>query len=1585
MDASRKLLALSLVVVMASAMFAVAMAPRALPQARATAATVLNAASATGLSLPFSTNARYFDPALQDAVGRIDVIVAIRTSAPIASIAQFMTGARAMPSIGDVRLVRGLIDASRVADLQASPDVLAVLKDRPIGFDVPQKTLPASSLGAKLRNFHLPEPASSQREPLRGDAEVTMRDVVNFTGARRAWTQLGVDGTGSTIAVVDTGVDFGAFNLGESAVARDANGVPYSFDPDGSNFAWTMDTVTAFPGGAQVFVTSAGTDPLIYIFDLFGAFPGGYGPKAFTWSFLFGGPFPTNMEITGLPLSKSGNYSFGVLFQWNFGFDFYPVLLIDTTTAGVYDTAYLDLSFDWWFQGFDPSPSPDFSFTDEKRLSPTPGGNVVASRDMDLDGYPDISAGVLATGLDIWGLDPTPGPSGYTYTAPLDADGEYITMVYDWNSHGTSVAASAAGRESNHPVAGPGTGPGAKVMGVPIFAWFDIIEGWLYAAGFDLTTDTTFRSVNNYGGVYGLWGYTGAHKADIISNSWGSSDFVTFQQANGWPWYDVLTVIEDALMTPGYSDLAYPGTVMVHAGGNGASGYGTVSEPGFNSLAITVGASTNLNYTSLPYAGTHFDVISWSARGPNLYGVPKPDVLQVGAFAWAAAPVWSGFGNGFDAYTLFSGTSQATPVTSGSAAVVIDAYMAGHAGARPSPFEVKSILKSTARDIGYDPFVQGAGHVDVYNAAAFAIGNAGIDTTTPASWDNLRPMVSSPWASAYVFYGDDQVGPTPPSGPIGDPSWYAGAVRPGSSTAATFTTAAASGTVSGSISAVFHSKMATSFTLTGTTGILPGPPGSWLEGYGAFNVLLPAAIPAAADLMVVRSGQPYTFLDTDGNYVWDNRSRIILADWVDDGDSVIEPNEISVFNYGYNTGTTSEARVGFPATRFAGLPLLWFSQVPAPGRTFVSMPYRVEVEFYQRLAWPWITAPATFSATAGTPATWSATLSVPAGAVPGVYEGQIILTPTGGNATALPVSVVVPAVFDSGTLSVTMTSSGSAQIYNPSQVLGYFDWRWRYEAGDWKLWFADVEDPTTIALYSEVSWTGANTDVDVISVLPSSIPSDSSFSPYLGSGRFGWSTRTGTTADWVATPTSSSVFGESAPGLYTVALHNVLLGDGAAATTSDTLTGTIGAAKLNPRGPITIVTQPGTVVTIPFTLTTGYDIAFAFPLNAPPPTSAFPSTVEPSFIGGLLAGESAMFWLNITVPADTPDGSYMNLAGVGGSPLPFTIVPVTVVVVADTSSPAVSISAPAANAWVRGTITATFSATDANLRTATLSYGGTSVNVTGMTSAPVDTTTLADGSRAITLTAEDFAGHVSTASVTVNVDNTDPTAVLTDPASGTFLRGSSAFDFVATDANVDTAELTIGATVFDVAGQPVPYSVDTTALADGTYTATLTVRDLAGNSASDSVSVTIDNTAPSVALTSPTNNSNLRGTATIAWTVTEANPQAVWLIIDGVQRDVTGTTSYSWDTSKAGDGAHTVVVQAFDRAGNAGSASARVSTDNVQLAVNSGFTNGLLIGLVAAAVAGFLIGWFIGRRRKQKPAMDMPPPAPSPPMSDEEL
>src|SRR3970282_803622 len=258
MNSFRRFVSLVLVVVLALALFSVLGAPR--PTAGRVSAPTIADDLDLGSRLPFTSTSRYFDPALDSATGRVSVLGARETPAAVAAAASLLRGPRVVPAIGGVHLVRGMIDADKIDELRSLPSVFGILRDRPIEwFDaLIQKPKLSPRLPINLDMLSLPQSSGTFREPLfgAGTPEVAMRDVVNFTGARRAWTELGVDGTGVTIAIVDTGVDHGAFNLGHGSTARNAAGYPTSFDPDGSTVGWTLNATTSYTLGGFTFITT---------------------------------------------------------------------------------------------------------------------------------------------------------------------------------------------------------------------------------------------------------------------------------------------------------------------------------------------------------------------------------------------------------------------------------------------------------------------------------------------------------------------------------------------------------------------------------------------------------------------------------------------------------------------------------------------------------------------------------------------------------------------------------------------------------------------------------------------------------------------------------------------------------------------------------------------------------------------------------------------------------------------------------------------------------------------------------------------------------------------------------------------------------------------------------------------------------------------------------------------------------------------------------------------------------------------------------------------------------------------------------
>jgi hypothetical protein len=612
-------------------------------------------------------------------------------------------------------------------------------------------------------------------------------------------------------------------------------------------------------------------------------------------------------------------------------------------------------------------------------------------------------------------------------------------------------------------------------------------------------------------------------------------------------------------------------TAYVFAAGNGGPGYGTNAPPS-PTTGISVGASTQFGAdggwdsivgTDQVTAG---DVIPFSNRGPSAMGNMGVNVVADGAYAAGSLPlnelvaIFGDHTDGWRSWEIWAGTSRSAPVTAGNLALVQQAFKARN-GRWPTWAEARLLLQNGARDLAYDPFVQGAGMVDAARSVKLAAGLGGL-TISPYEW------------AAGSFRGTRPQGFTHLMSPGATDSTSVRVTNTGSST------------VTATLRDVWHQR---AWTKTLTVTLDPDR-----ESYTDFNRpdvlidlagLLPAGV--ATDLLVVRAAYPLTEMDPGGAMApWtedENLIRLLAYDWKDidadgrlwtdtDGNGFVAPGELDAgeyerFTYSSSRGTTHEIRVQRPQARmhngiYLGLQHSWRD---GGGSVHVTL----EVSGWNRVDWPWLTLSATsLSLTARAAKTVTARLTVPANAPLGAYEGQILVRDPVSGEAAVPVTVNVAGtgsriVFGGDSPYVTLLDSGS--------VAGLYNWSWRGEAGDWRFIFTDVPNSEPLSSLTRwlvrTSWETTPTDLDTLIYGPQARspywPSgpESFFGPYdlaftggstntnVSSGRWGFQTATGGAAEVVTAPLAA--------GLNQVMLHNVLASGAAVRTRFQGSTGKV--------------------------------------------------------------------------------------------------------------------------------------------------------------------------------------------------------------------------------------------------------------------------------------------------------------------------------------------------------------------------------------------------------------------------------------------
>ncbi len=897
------------------------------------------------------------------------------------------------------------------------------------------------------------------------------------------------------------------------------------------------------------------------------------------------------------------------------------ILVVDENSAGVYDTVYVDLNYNY-----------DFADDAPARLTRDFTHREAACFDYDGDGLNDLSGGLVyfisdgATAfptLDwFWGI---PG----TAYAPADRVAFHVQDFSEGGgAHGMGTTSVATGQgvvagSVNFGPAGPPQAEGKGLVVGPGKEVKSTQNGDFYLSPF--IEDAYIFAGLGYDAVPGT-----GDDIQIVSNSWGFSG----TDNDG---FDFVSRLIDAINR----ELA-PNTALLFSTGNAAAGYGTVTPPSPPS-GIGVGASTLFDSIGVFEAIASADQIvggdpmSWSSRGPGARNVVGADVVATGAFGTADLPLnqvlW-----GAIATDSFGGTSMAAPVAAGNLALMFQAWRE-RTGSWPTFEDARALIMGTAKDTHHDVWSQGAGLVDADAGTDVAAGLDGV-YAVPAQW------------SVGDYRGTEYEA-------------FAHIIHPGQSDRQVFTLRNTSDhDVTVRLDAEWFRPIGrrdysfTSLDQSLDHGLLATPD---------YALRINPDIPRNTDLLVVRVTKPYEQFDPgdDLSEPFSNW-RVHLQNWTDlDGDGEfwvdvngngkvdaageMETGEHIRFSYGYNTGPTQQVRIGNPLERMADgilLTLRHRTRTPLVPTTDLE----IEASFWTRDGWDWIDLDETnLTVPAGGGATFEAALRVPWHARYGMYEGAVYVSYEDvrdrGVTREILIPVTVAVVADGPHFAYgreiprdwpdtgfdTQSLSRVLNLYDNRYMFGYTDYSWRADAGDWRFFWTDIhgEDlPASGASYLVVdnTWANPGTDIDTILLGPTTdvFTTTSLYGPYtldqvgrsvyayLGSGRWRFQTSSGGPREIVAAPAQE--------GLHAILLHQVKV-DGRAL--DEPFGGEVGLVTLDPSH-VTGASSGSAEVTISSDLDLRNFLAEGFGLSAPvttvgtvhqdepgdPSTASFSTTVD---------------------------------------------------------------------------------------------------------------------------------------------------------------------------------------------------------------------------------------------------------------------------------------------------------------------------------------------------------------------------------------
>ena len=618
-----------------------------------------------------------------------------------------------------------------------------------------------------------------------------IRDVI---GATEAWATYGYNGSGIIVGFRDSAIDFSQPDM-KDAIAVNGTGHPMSYDPSG----WAIELMTiannsyvenitewldagyllTYESGSKYYLNVSGWDPAVsdtqynnvenmlgFYFDYYSEILGWANFSEFVYDELW-----NDWEIPAP--SPTHNYTTGWLYQRrNADADvgrvrlFAPALIMNNSKL-VFDFngskafSYLHTGYMYeapQFYDINNQADRDFftdlmdwSFIDDWNdgyVFEVDGKNVIAA-DTDNDGIDDWGFGSFCWAYDSvdyhdrWFNNIIPGTPEEELFCGMRKDGLGYALLFPIDiQHGHWTGATVGSRgeidhdvhENNNPVKLPGIAKGATLISCQAYSGGSSLESEFWAAGFHLAPD-------------GNWTYTGQHKAHIHSNSWGYSWGTYVEQT-------YLGIIWDMMAVPGFIHVSNPGTLFLFSVGNEGPGYMTTGPPATSPAVISVGGTwITHRYDEDGFYGPQLSYnheAPGASKGPSYVGLVKPDILA--PYGYGVSPHSLDKANFYDtSYYWWAGSSLACTIAAGGTAIILEAMLDN--GWSYNPLVLGEILQSTADDIGYDPFYQGNGFINV-TAAVKAIVSPGDELyfNNIDSYNNWAMIMNETWNSMWGFY-----------------------------------------------------------------------------------------------------------------------------------------------------------------------------------------------------------------------------------------------------------------------------------------------------------------------------------------------------------------------------------------------------------------------------------------------------------------------------------------------------------------------------------------------------------------------------------------------------------------------------------------------------------------------------------------------------------------------------------------------------------------------------------------------------------------------------------------------------------------